>query len=151
MPCSCHIANKCSLETWLWFPFPALPVGHFTWQGFGFCTFLSVSAGGRFPAPDCFAWKVWDVTQVWGQPCPAPRCWGLSVCPGYDMNPRMSPYPVLFSCCVLCTLPGEFPSLVVLQQAWFCLLADGEAMTGPPPPGEYTFIDEVLRVLEIIL
>lgn len=29
----------------------------FTWQSFGSCTLPSVSAGGRFPARGCFAWK----------------------------------------------------------------------------------------------
>lgn len=31
---------------------------------------------GGFPHEAVLLGSVWDVPQVWGQPCPAPHCWG---------------------------------------------------------------------------
>lgn len=70
------------------------------------CALPSVGAAGGFPHGAVLFGGVWDVPQVWGQPCPALRA-------GAECVPRLAHDPQS-QFCVLCSLPGEFPLLLSL-------------------------------------
>lgn len=123
--------------------------------GFGFCTLPSVSAGGRFPIQDCFAWKCLGCDPSGGPALPCHSLLGAECTPRLPRESQDVSIPSFLLAavfCALCQVNSHFwcPSAgVVLSSRG--LLTAGEAMAGPPPPGECTFIAEMFRVLEITL
>lgn len=108
-----------------WFLFPALSVGRFAWQGFGCCTLPSVSAGGRFPAQGCFAWKRLGCDPSVGPALPYPFVLGAECVPRLWRIPGClhTEFCLAAVFCALCQ---------VNSHSWLSFSRHGSALLRPP-------------------